>query len=242
MPPKAKPNMVRGRGRNRARGSGSGTTTSQRPQPSARGISQTTIGPRIPRPISQDVGSFSNSEIIMSVSPSKDRFGVTTIPLYPGRTVDITGAGFTWLPAQARLWSEYSWNHLWFSYTPSCSTQTSGNVVLVVSLDYYDAIPTALSSLSSNHGACVSPPYNSIYNVPVRTTNKVFRYVGSSAFDALSISDANVYSVGRLLVGTTAGDPSVTWGLLRAHYSLRLFNPNVGNALEANAFTTPMVL
>lgn len=63
------------------------------------------------------------------------------------------GTTFTWLSALATRFEMYRFKRLKFTYKPSCSTATTGFVVLGFDFDSYDSFPTKVSVLAWKYSA-----------------------------------------------------------------------------------------
>lgn len=127
---------------------------------------------------------------------------------------------FPWLSAIAAGYEKYRFTNCQLHYTSSCSTSTSGKVVLAYDLDSSDALPPDIASIYNMQGQMGIAPWDSAHiQVP---TDNVTRFVSDN-----TTSDPKLVNLGKLLIcnyGQAATDSPVI-GEASIQYTVVLSTP-----------------
>nr|UEV87732.1 coat protein [Cocksfoot mild mosaic virus] len=199
----------------------------ERAKPLAYGQS---VGPAPPRAMAYRQGRQIDTqpEIILQVV-AKTTDAYTTIPIIPELLFDPVGnPGYggraKYMAGLSKLHSQHEWKRLRFTWIPSCATVTPGNVVLKFFPNYRTQLPVQMVDLMDTSSLTICPYEKHTYTVTGRIGG-LRDNIGPIAFLELSDEDKGDYSIGRLVVGTTAQATSVSLGILQMIPELELSGP-----------------
>jgi hypothetical protein len=168
---------------------------------------------------------FDSEDLLTHSSRLKDHVGVAPVVL-----TALLGVGSTALPFLATLASQFvkgGIKQLMVEYIPSCSTSTTGDVILSASDDPTDARPTDPNDLVLRKGAVITPAWARCRMTPPIT--KTVKYVPdtlktSRASLEMGDADMRLDYQGKLMLGLPIDSGSFD-GRVMAHYTAELVDP-----------------
>ncbi len=166
-------------------------------------------------------------------------FSVTGLDFFP------QNAALPWLASISSSFVEYQILDLEFTYVPYVPTTTTGAVSLAWTGDYADTDPTDMTGMLSTEQSLIAPCYagseggaalqyfgipegNVVgFKVPRYTytqggSPKTYRNLGATKFAAATVEMRNMYSPGRLLVGTEGEPNTNSVGRVFVRYKIKL--------------------
>nr|WCJ13320.1 putative coat protein [Cocksfoot mild mosaic virus] len=199
----------------------------ERAQPLAYGQS---VGPSPPRGMAYRRGRQVNTqpEIILQVVASTSDayitvpiisellFNPSSNPGYGGRAQYMAGL--------SKLHSEHVWKRLRFTWIPSCATVTPGNVVLKFFPNYRTPLPSQMVDLMDTSSLTFCPYEKHTFTVAGPIGGLKYN-IGPTSFLGLSDEDKGDYSIGRLVVGTTAQVSAVPLGIIQMVPEIEFMGP-----------------
>nr|BAF37070.1 coat protein [Tomato bushy stunt virus] len=136
----------------------------------------------------------------------------------------LNGTLFSWLPAIASNFDQYSFNNVVLHYVPLCGTTEVGRVALYFDKDSQDLEPADRVELA-NFGVLkeTAPEAEAMVRIP---TDKVKRYCNDS-----STVDQKLIDLGQLGIATYGGAGTNAVGDVFISYSVTLYFPQPTNTL-----------
>lgn len=127
---------------------------------------------------------------------------------------------FTWLCAIATRYEMYKFHKLSFTYKPSCSTTTTGFVVMGLDFDAYDEAPSKQAILAWKHNAR-SPLWG---EMAINCTSSLgaipVKYCGIH-----TLGDVRVSDLGRLWIYNDGAQTIINVGEIYVSYEIELIQP-----------------
>jgi hypothetical protein len=126
----------------------------------------------------------------------------------------------------------YQFTKLHFEYVASCPTSTSGQVIMAIDYDPYDAAPGSADQLGNYYGSAQGPLWDSLSvkcNIDYANGAIKRRWIRDSA-DA---ADLRTSDVGTFFIWTTASGAAIVSGTLYVSYDVRFFIPQLAGSVKA---------
>lgn len=155
------------------------------------------------------------------------------------RALDINPrlATFTWISRTAQNYEHYRVKSMVFSYTPTCSSSTSGIIVMAVDYDSSDGPPADKQGISTYVGSVRINVWASTKCV-VQPKEQPFWYYTSPDADTTNPTgtDIKLYQPGRFFWGVFNGSATgATVGELTVSYEVEFKNPQVATTIGPSA-------
>lgn len=156
-----------------------------------------------------------HSEYISDVI-ARDTSTATSYPVNPQ-----SNSTFTWLSAIATRFEMYRFRKLKFHYKPSCSTITSGYVILGMDFDFYDPSPTKPTMLAWKYSSKSAVWQSSSLDVSMDSRMSTPRYCNVSS----SQGDSRLDMLGNLWVLAFHGT-TLDVGEVYVEYTVEFLQPS----------------
>jgi hypothetical protein len=150
--------------------------------------------------------------------------GSSTGPVY---SCDINPAAptFAWLSRIAGCYEMFRVKSLSFKFTPTCSSQTAGVIVMAYDYDSSDAAPTAKQQISAFGGSKRGNVWNAL-EAKIQATGG-WRYVGQITGSTINPTgtDIKLYDVAKFYVALYNMSSAATVGDLSVSYEIEFAKP-----------------
>jgi len=165
--------------------------------------------------------------------PGTSNYSVTTVHCNPGNL-----AMFPWLSQIALRFETYKFRRLSFEYVTRTSTTTVGTCSLSFDFDVSDPAPaTELEQLACRDSQTF-PFYipRTVMNIDLRGDFAPRHFNRAGMPDG--VWDQKTYDLGNLHIATLGNSGTSTVGLLRVHYEIDLFTPQIQDAIGGTFSST----
>jgi len=168
---------------------------------------------------------------LLAVVAGSDAFTIFSGEINPG----IYGS-FPWLSNEALTYEMYSWRFLGYEYEPSCSTTSTGVVMLAVEFDPTDPLPENENGFMNLCDAVQGPVWSECkyvcnpMNLSRQYKNKYVR------FGTVPSSDIHSYDCGKFMYATIGQANTTVIGRIFSRYSCEFYIPNLPSLAERGTY------
>lgn len=187
-------------------------------------------GPRQPvLATAKGATTLTHREIVLESLLNSSSYAVRqAVALQPALSVESNGVPMgKWLPNIAVEYDNYEFTSLKVHYVPTCSTISTGLVVMSYDPNPNGAAPATFSD-ARNAVGCVTAAVRDRLTLDL-TPHVVRRKLLTRT---RRVNELAMYDVGRLFLCTTAGDNASSVGYVEVEYSIKLTNPQTASSGE----------
>jgi hypothetical protein len=169
----------------------------------------------------RDGTRVSNRELLTGAVVANESWAISqTYSLNPG----LPGS-FPWLSALAGKYEQYRFHKLRFIYVPSCSTSTTGDIILMADYNAQDPLPTTEVQAVNHPGTMVGSVWDQhAFSCSVRDMHSLGprKFVRSTAM----AGDIKTFDVGNFILSSANGT-GTSVGKLFVEYDVEFFIPQL---------------
>jgi hypothetical protein len=189
--------------------------------PSAKSTKVKNPGPKMVRG-SGNALLVKHREFVTDLAAVDNGLNLKTFVANPGLT-----SLFTWLPMLAYNYETYRFNNLKLLYRPTCSTQTTGSIIIYFDTDPTDAPASSKAQAAANQGSVITGLWSPVEcNVQREMLRKRPKYYVRSGL--LTSGSYDAYDVGNFQVQfITPGFLNVNIGELWVEYEIEFLTPEL---------------
>lgn len=194
-----------------------------------------TSGPRQPiLATAKGATTLTHREIVSESLLNSSTYVVRqVVALQPALSIESNGIPMgKWLPNIAVEYDNYEFTSLKVHYIPTCSTISTGLVVMSYDPNPNGSAPTTFSD-ARNAVGCVTAAVRDRLTLDL-TPHVVRRKLLTRT---RRVSELAMYDVGRLFLCTTAGDNTSSVGYVEIEYSIKLTNPQTAASGESTTIS-----
>lgn len=196
-------------------------------------------GPRQPvLATAKGATTLTHREIVLESLLNASTYTVRqVVALQPALSVESNGVPMgRWLPNIAVEYDNYEFTSLKVHYVPTCSTISTGLVVMSYDPNPNGAAPVTFSD-ARNAVGCVTAAVRDRLTLDL-TPHVVKRRLLTRT---RRVNELAMYDVGRLFLCTTAGDNTSSVGYVEVEYSIKLTNPQTASSGDATTLAASVL-